>query len=346
MEHFDVLVLPGAQPSDYVLPLLGRSVLARMADALGQVTDGTLYWDGTEPPADSGAVCGRPEGADVLTVCLPCPLVTAETWARVTGTLTAGGILLAKRTGTGETLCPEAAAVTTESAAGFAEALRRLRQRVNHSLVDSGVLPWDPENSYIAPEAVIGAGTQILPGCQIIGKTGSGTGCQIGPCTLLQDSVLGDRVTVNQSQVLESTIGTGTTVGPYAYVRPGSRVGEKCRVGDFVELKKATIGDGTKIAHLTYVGDADLGKRVNIGCGTVFANYDGKNKFRSTVGDDVFIGCNTNLISPVRVADGVYIATGTTISEDVTEPESLVIGRPRQNVKPGWVKKRRESGKL
>ena len=204
----------------------------------------------------------------------------------------------------------------------------------------------DPENAYIAPEAVIGPGTQILPGCQIIGKTVIGTGCQIGPYTLLQDTVLGNSVTVNQSQVLESTIGTGTTVGPFAYVRPGSRVGEKCRIGDFVELKKVTIGNGTKISHLTYVGDADLGERINIGCGTVFANYDGKHKYRSTVGNDVFIGCNTNLISPVNVADGVYIATGTTISEDVTEPESLVIGRSRQNVKPGWVKKRREDGKL
>jgi bifunctional UDP-N-acetylglucosamine pyrophosphorylase/glucosamine-1-phosphate N-acetyltransferase len=310
------------------------------------VTCGTLYWAGEDAPADAEVVCGSPEEADVLTVYLPCPLVTAETWARVTGTLTAGGLLLAERSGEGETLCPEGEAVCTESAAGFAEALRRLRQRVNHRLLDSGVLLWDPENAYIAPEAVIGPGTQILPGCQIIGKTVVGTGCQIGPYTLLQDAVLGDKVTVNQSQVLESAIGSGTSVGPFAYIRPGSKVGAKCKVGDFVELKKATIGDGTKIAHLTYVGDADLGKRVNIGCGTVFANYDGKNKFRSTVGDDVFIGCNTNLISPVSVADGVYIATGTTISEDVTEPESLVIGRPRQNVKPGWVKKRRDSGKL
>lgn len=346
MEDFEVRILPGAQPSDYALPLLGRSVLARMADELRKVTSGTLYWEGEDPPADAELICGSPEGTDVLTVCLPCPLVTAETWARVTGTLTAGGILLAKRSDREETLCPDQEAVTTESAAGFAEALRRLRQRVNHGLLDSGVLLWDPENSYIAPEALIGPGTQILPGCQILGKTVIGTGCQIGPYTLLQDTVLGDRVTVNQSQVLESSIGSGTAVGPFAYVRPGSVVGEKCRVGDFVELKKARIGDGTKIAHLTYVGDADLGKRVNIGCGTVFANYDGKNKFRSTVGDDVFIGCNTNLISPVHVADRVYIATGTTISEDVTESDSLVIGRPRQNVKPGWVKKRRESGKL
>lgn len=346
MEHFDVLILPGVQPSDYALPLLGRSVLARMADGLRRVTDGTVWWDGEEPPADAGVTCGRPESGDLLTVCLPCPLVTAETWGRVTGKLLAGGITLAHRTGEGETLCPEAEAVTTESAAGFAEALRRLRQRVNHGLLDQGVLLWDPENSYIAPEAVIGPGTQILLGCQIIGKTVIGAGCQIGPYTLLQDTVLGDNVTVNQSQVLESSVGRGTTVGPFAYIRPGSKVGEKCRIGDFVELKKVNIGNGTKISHLTYVGDADLGERINIGCGTVFANYDGKNKYRSTVGNDVFIGCNTNLISPVHVADGVYIATGTTISEDVTEPESLVIGRPRQNVKPGWVKKRRESGKL
>jgi len=346
MEHFEVLVLPGVQPSDYALPLLGRSVLARMADTLRQVTDGTVWWDGEDPPADAGVSCGRPAGEDVLTVHLPCPLVSARTWAAVTGKLVSGDRVLASRTGAGETLCPDGEAVTTETAAGFAAALGMLRRAVNYRLLDSGVLLWDPDTTYIAPEAVIGLGTQILPGCQILGKSVIGTGCRIGPYSLLQDTELGDGVTVNQSQVLESTIGSGTTVGPFAYVRPGSRVGEKCRIGDFVELKKVNIGNGTKISHLTYVGDADLGERINIGCGTVFANYDGKNKYRSTVGNDVFIGCNTNLISPVHVADGVYIATGTTISEDVTEPESLVIGRPRQNVKPGWVKKRRESGKL
>ena len=132
----------------------------------------------------------------------------------------------------------------------------------------------------------------------------------------------------------------GVKIGPFAYIRPNCHVGENVKVGDFVELKNSTIGAGTKISHLTYVGDSDVGERVNFGCGTVTVNYDGFTKFRTTIGDDAFIGCNTNLVAPVKVGDGAYTAAGSTITDDVPG-DSLAIARTRQTVKKQWAAKRR-----
>ena len=157
---------------------------------------------------------------------------------------------------------------------------------------------------------------------------------------MLTGCTVGDRTTVNASQGTDSIIGEDTTVGPFAYIRPGCTIGSHCRVGDFVELKNSVIGDGTKISHLTYVGDSDVGKRVNFGCGTVTVNYDGNHKYRTTIGDDVFLGCNTNLIAPVTVEDGAYTAAGSTVTEDVPA-DSLAIARARQVNKPGWAGKHR-----
>ena len=220
-----------------------------------------------------------------------------------------------------------------------------LRARINYFWMEQGVFLMDPNTTYISPLARIGAGSVVLPGCFLNGRTSVGEGCRIGPNSLLQNADIGDRVTVNSSQILDSSVGDDTTVGPFAYIRPGSLVGKKARIGDFVELKKARIGDGTKVAHLTYLGDATLGERVNVGCGVVTVNYDGKNKYHTTVGDDSFIGCNVNLVSPVTVGRGSYLAAGTTVTDEVAE-DSLCIGRVRATVKPGWAKKRRESGKL
>ena len=142
------------------------------------------------------------------------------------------------------------------------------------------------------------------------------------------------------SVIIESEVGAGTNVGPFAYIRPNCTVGSDVKVGDFVELKNSTIGDGTKISHLTYIGDSDVGKGVNFGCGTVTVNYDGKKKYRTTIGDNCFIGCNTNLVSPVNVGDGAYIAAGSTITEDIPE-DNLSIARARQVNKDGWKDKRK-----
>ena len=133
----------------------------------------------------------------------------------------------------------------------------------------------------------------------------------------------------------QALLDSGAHVGPFAYIRPNCHVGSDVKVGDFVELKNSTIGEGTKISHLTYVGDADVGRKVNFGCGTVLVNYDGNRKYRSTIGDHCFIGCNTNLVSPVHIGDGAYTAAGSTITQDV-EPDALAIARARQVAKPGW----------
>ena len=149
-----------------------------------------------------------------------------------------------------------------------------------------------------------------------------------------------DGVDVLSSVILESEVDEGTHVGPFAYIRPNCHVGKEVKVGDFVELKNSNIDDGTKISHLTYIGDSDVGKRVNFGCGTVTCNYDGKKKYRTTIGDDCFVGCNTNFVSPINVGDGVYIAAGSTITEDIPE-NSLSIARARQVNKEGWKDKRK-----
>ena len=177
--------------------------------------------------------------------------------------------------------------------------------------------------------------TVILPGTILRGRTVIGKNCTIGPNAMIRDCTVGDETEVNASQLNESTVGAHTTVGPFAYVRPNSKIGDHVKVGDFVEIKNSVIGNGTKISHLTYVGDSDCGERINFGCGTVTTNYDGFKKFRCTIGDDAFIGCNTNLIAPVTVGSGSYIAAGSTITDEVPA-DSLAIARERQVNKPGW----------
>ncbi|MBO4854268.1 MAG: glucosamine-1-phosphate N-acetyltransferase [Oscillospiraceae bacterium] len=202
-------------------------------------------------------------------------------------------------------------------------------------LASRGVNVIDPTNTYVDPCCTVARGVTLLPGTILRGKTTIGAGCQIGPNTMIRDSRIGEHTTVNASQVNESVIGSHTTVGPFAYVRPGCTVGDGCRVGDFVELKNSVLGNGTKVSHLTYVGDSDVGQRVNFGCGTVTTNYDGKHKYRCTIGDDVFIGCNTNLVAPVTLGNGSYTAAGSTITEDVPE-DALALARSRQSNKLGW----------
>lgn len=209
-------------------------------------------------------------------------------------------------------------------------------------LLRAGVRILDTESVYVGPQVTVAEGTTLLPGTILRGRTAIGPGCEIGPNAMIRDCVISAGVTVNASQLNESTVDDGTAVGPFAYIRPHTHVGKGVKVGDFVELKNSTIGDGTKISHLTYVGDTDAGAHINFGCGTVTVNYDGTKKFRTVIGDHAFIGCNTNLVAPVTVGEGAYTAAGSTITEDVPG-DSLAIARERQTVKKNWVKRRRKS---
>ncbi|MGN0765339.1 MAG: DapH/DapD/GlmU-related protein [Christensenellales bacterium] len=192
----------------------------------------------------------------------------------------------------------------------------------------------DSNSVFIDPQAVVADDVVIYPDNHIIGKCVIGEHSVLMPGNIIEDCVIGEGCTITKSVLKQSTIGDGTTVGPFSYLRPGSQIGKGCRIGDFVEVKNAVIGDGTKVSHLTYVGDCTIGKRCNVGCGVVFVNYNGVYKSHSEVGDDCFIGSNTNVIAPVKVQDNSYIACGTTLSQDVPT-DSLVIGRSRAIIKEG-----------
>ena len=204
---------------------------------------------------------------------------------------------------------------------------------------DNGVIFVDERAVWIDDTVKIGKGTIIEPNVYLKGDTVIGENAIIGFCTEIVNSKIGDNVDIKHSVITDSEIGEGTTVGPFAYVRPNCKVGKKVKIGDFVEIKNSNIDDGTKLAHLTYVGDADVGKNINFVCGTVVVNYDGKNKHRTVIEDNAFIGCNTNLVSPVKVGKNAFTAAGSTITEDVPE-NSLAIARNRQTVKEEWVIKR------
>lgn len=220
----------------------------------------------------------------------------------------------------------------------LADAIKAMKRRINTYHMLNGVTITDPDNTYIGKDVKIAHDTIIYPGCMFEGKTVVGKSCIIGPNSRLVSAVVDDCVTIQSSVLMDCKVKSFTTVGPFAYIRPNSVIGEHVRIGDFVEIKNSNIDDGTKVSHLTYVGDSDVGKCVNFGCGTVTVNYDGKVKNRCKIGDSVFIGCNTNLIAPVEIADRAYTAAGSTITKNVPE-DSLAIARTRQENKDGWRKK-------
>ncbi len=190
-------------------------------------------------------------------------------------------------------------------------------------------------NVVIEENVQIGKGTVIMPGTILYSGVVIGENCIIGPNTLIKDSVIGNNAKLNSVQCYQSKVLDGVDLGPFVHIRPNSVIGENVHLGNFVEVKNSNIDEGTKVSHLTYVGDSDVGKRVNFGCGTVTVNYDGKNKHRTVIGDDCFIGCNTNLVAPVKVGDGAYTAAGSTITEDIPA-DSLGIARARQVNKVDW----------
>ena len=215
-----------------------------------------------------------------------------------------------------------------------------MRRNINDSLMVSGVDIQCTDGVMIGKDVKIGSSTRILPNTIIIGNTVIGDGCVIGPNTYIKDSEIGNEVILDNCKVTDSKIEDGADCGPFVKVRAGSVLKKGVHIGNFVEVKNSVIGEGTKSAHLTYIGDSDVGKNVNFGCGTVTSNFDGKEKSRCTIGDGAFIGCNTNLIAPVKVGELAYIAAGSTITDDIPD-EALSVARAKQVNKEGWVAKKK-----
>ncbi|PFB80598.1 UDP-N-acetylglucosamine diphosphorylase/glucosamine-1-phosphate N-acetyltransferase [Bacillus anthracis] len=211
-----------------------------------------------------------------------------------------------------------------------------MKKRINRKNMVNGVTIIDPSNTYISADAIIGSDTVLHPGTIIEGNTVIGSDCEIGPHTVIRDSEIGDRTTIRQSTVHDSKLGTEVSVGPFAHIRPDSVIGDEVRVGNFVEIKKTVFGNRSKASHLSYIGDAQVGEDVNLGCGSITVNYDGKNKFKTVIGNGVFIGCNSNLVAPVTVEDGAYVAAGSTITENVPS-KALSVARARQVNKEDYV---------
>jgi bifunctional UDP-N-acetylglucosamine pyrophosphorylase / glucosamine-1-phosphate N-acetyltransferase len=248
----------------------------------------------------------------------------------------------------GETVLAQVASDSREvlgcnTRADFPEVDRVFRERKRSALMDDGVTIQLPETVLIDPEVTAGEDTNIEPGVQLLGKTRIGARCTIRTGSVLSDAILGDDVIVEPYCVVaQSRLGNGVIIGPFARLRPDTHLKAGAHVGNFVEVKRSTIGEGTKAMHLSYLGDAKIGARSNIGAGTITCNYDGFHKHPTSIGNKVFIGSDTALVAPVRVGDGAYIAAGSTITENVPS-DGLGIARGRQVNKPGWAaKKRRE----
>ena len=218
------------------------------------------------------------------------------------------------------------------------------RAAILNEMICEGVSITCSDGVIIGPDVSIGANTVILPGTILKGRVSIGSCCTIGPNSMIDNSTIHDNVIINASQVKQSEIFDGTDIGPFSQIRPNCKIGPKVHIGDFVEVKNSVLDEGTKVAHLTYVGDSDVGKRVNFGCGCVTVNYDGQHKARCTIGDDCFIGCNTNLVAPVVIGNGAYTAAGSTITSDLPS-DALGIARARQVVKDGWAASKRADKK-
>lgn len=224
----------------------------------------------------------------------------------------------------------------------LAEARAVLRDRVNAAHLRAGVTIVDPATTWIDVQVRLEADTTVHPGCQLHGATTVAAGAVVGPDVTLVDTAVGADATVLKAHCVGAVIGARASVGPYTYLRPGTRLGTAAKAGGFVEIKASTIGEGSKVPHLAYVGDAVLGERSNLGAGTVVVNYDGRDKHRTQIGDDVRVGSDTMLVAPVSIGDGAYTAAGSVVTDDVPAG-ALAVGRARQRNIHGWVARKRGS---
>lgn len=225
----------------------------------------------------------------------------------------------------------------------LSHAERVIRERTNRRLMKEGVTIIDPAATHIHPSVEIGEDTVIHPACTITGTTRIGSGCVIEQNVVISDSTIGDGCWIKASSYIEgSTVGSRVTIGPMAHLRPDTILGDEVKIGNFVETKKIRMGRGSKASHLTYLGDAEIGSDVNIGCGTITCNYDGTRKHQTVIGDRVFVGSDVQFVAPVTVGEGSLIAAGTTVTKDVP-PDSLAIARSPQINKEGWTLRKREN---
>lgn len=215
------------------------------------------------------------------------------------------------------------------------EATRWLKRHVNRQIMNQGVTLIDSEHTYLSTNTVIGEDSVIYPNVYMEGHVIVGKNCTILPGTYLKNVVIGDGCTIDSSRLTDTKVGNDVTIGPNSHLRNGCEIADKVRIGNFVELKNSKLGYNTKCAHLTYIGDSTVGEKVNFGCGVVTVNYDGKNKFRTEIGDGAFIGSNVNIIAPVKIGKNALLAAGSTINHDV-EDGDMAIARPRQEVKKGF----------
>lgn len=216
-----------------------------------------------------------------------------------------------------------------------------MKKRINENHMRNGVTIMDPTNTYIETDVSVGVDTVIYPGTVLRGNTVIGNECQIGPNTEIFDSCVGNNSVIKQSVVSSSKIGNDVHIGPFAHIRPESQISDEVKIGNFVEIKKSSFGRGSKASHLSYIGDAEIGIDVNLGCGSITVNYDGKNKYLTKVEDGAFVGCNSNLIAPVTIGKDAYVAAGSTITNDVPD-KALAIARERQTVKADYITKRQD----
>jgi bifunctional UDP-N-acetylglucosamine pyrophosphorylase/glucosamine-1-phosphate N-acetyltransferase len=231
-------------------------------------------------------------------------------------------------------------AIGVDSKADLAKAEAVIRQQAVERLMEGGVTVIDPHSTYVHPQVRVGCDTVIHPNTYLLGRTVIGEGCEIWPNSVIRDSTLEDGVTIFPSCVItSSTIATGAQVGPFAHLRPESALGQRVRIGNFVEVKKSTIGDGSKASHLSYIGDVVMGKEVNVGAGFIACNYDGEDKHETIIEDGVFIGSDSQVIAPLRIGRGAYIATGTTVRKEVPA-DALVFNTKDQVHREGWALQR------